>query len=278
MRQYTAGPLSIAKWAEITNAHIFPGPGIVAALKQAANDAISTYNSRVHTEISADNPFDRRMRGEYNDDDDDDDTVILPPDMTMVDGDHEGYGIRLDQPSRDLRKGSIVSVSTTISTSTEPLSPQPAQFLDPDAAGGNLLEQLGTTPYLRALLLVAEMSSAGNLLTSAYTQQCASIAREHRDFVIGFIAQHNLNAEPADNFLTFTPGVSLPKKSGEAVTGDKMGQQYNTPRKVVFEQGSDVIIVGRGILAADDHAAEAERYRREGWAAYEERVSSSKRR
>ncbi len=56
-----------------------------------------------------------------------------------------------------------------------------------------------------------------------------------------------------------------------------MGQQYRTPRSVVLEDGCDVVIVGRGILKARDRKREAERYRREAWRAYEERVRGGKR-
>jgi uridine monophosphate synthetase len=169
-----------------------------------------------------------------------------------------------------------VSISTTISTKTEPISPQPTPNLVTESTqGADIFEQLGSTPYLRALLLLAEMSSAGNLLTGAYTQQCVSIARQHRDFVMGFIAQHSLNSEPGDNFITMTPGVNLPPKGeeGEKLAGDDLGQQYNTPRKIVYEQGCDIIIVGRGIIKADDPGMEAERFRKEAWAAYEARTA-----
>ena len=173
-----------------------------------------------------------------------------------------------------------------------------------DAAAVSLDEP----PVARGLLLLAEMSSEGNLLTGDYTRRCVETARQHRDFVLGFIAQRSMNSESGDNFICFTPGVSLPPSSstttdtdddeeeddddntddeeeedddaaGDGVRsrakssrGDGLGQRYNTPRKVVLKEGCDVVIVGRGILKARDRKKEAERYRREAWRAYVERI------
>jgi orotidine-5'-phosphate decarboxylase len=68
----------------------------------------------------------------------------------------------------------------------------------------------------------------------------------------------------SDEFLTLTPGVQI------ASSGDSLGQVYRDPRDVV-RQGSDVIIVGRGITGADDMGKAAELYREQGWKGYLER-------
>ncbi|KAI9721179.1 MAG: hypothetical protein M1812_002340 [Candelaria pacifica] len=248
-KQYTAGPLEIVRWACITNAHIFPGPTIVRALKEAATASIAQLNQSVQTEISAGTP---RTSNDSARSTSEGDYMSLP------------------------RKGSIVA-ATTIETRTESLSsPEPVEVGQGAEAREEALKSLGDIPLARGLLLLAEMSSEGNMLTGKYTERCVEIAREHKDFVLGFIAQHGLNYKADDNFLTFTPGVSLPPVSGIERKGDGLGQQYNTPRKVILEEGCDVIIVGRGIIEATDKASEAERYRKEAWAAYEERIGVRK--
>ncbi|TDL29478.1 Orotidine 5'-phosphate decarboxylase [Rickenella mellea] len=133
-------------------------------------------------------------------------------------------------------------------------------------------------PLGRGLLLLAEMSSKGSLASGSYTEGAVRMARDHRDFVIGFIAQNRMEgigsrgfeAEVDEDFLIITPGVGLDQ------SGDSMGQQYRTPFQVVAEGGSDVIIVGRGIYGGGVDIptiqTRAERYRAEGWKAYEARL------
>lgn len=126
----------------------------------------------------------------------------------------------------------------------------------------------------RGLLLLEEMSSAGNLFNSVgYRQQTLEMARRNKRFVMGFIAMGAVEvlgkedgAGLDEDWIVMTPGVNIESR------GDALGQQYKTPEYVIGERGSDVIIVGRGIYGSHDMVATAEEYRRRGWEAYERRV------
>ncbi|KAK3651661.1 orotidine 5'-phosphate decarboxylase [Elasticomyces elasticus] len=288
-QQYTRGPLAIVKWASLVNAALFPGPAVITALAEAAQKAIAAHNTSVSTDISASPAAslvdsgrdDESVEGASDDDDDDDED----------DDDDDDIGSDVAEASdlaedRKGRKQSVVSVSTTISTKTEAISPQPAlrptlsrdstQSSDAEEAEEVAAElaELGPPPFYRSLLLLAQMSSAGNLLTPDYTAQCVHHARRNRDFVMGFIAQQSLNKEAGDNFITMTPGVQLTQG------GDAHGQQYNTPQKVIAEGGTDIIIVGRGVYGApvSERKAAALKYRQAGWNAYQQRLRAGRQR
>lgn len=140
-------------------------------------------------------------------------------------------------------------------------------------------------PRGRGLLLLAEMSTKGTLARGEYTEEAVRMARERRDFVIGFIAQKRMEGvglreeDPPmsgdEDFLILTPGVQL--QAG----GDGLGQQYNTPQTVIGA-GCDMIIVGRGIYGKSDSVdvasaqSLAQQYREQGWIAYEERLNVRK--
>lgn len=116
----------------------------------------------------------------------------------------------------------------------------------------------------RALLLLAEMSSAANLIDKHYIEKTVNLAEAYQDFVIGFIAQRKLSANPG--WLYLTPGVELTAKQ------DQLGQRYVTPEQVIQEHGSDIIIVGRGIVKSSDPLVTAKLYRERGWQAQAETV------
>ncbi|XP_075687155.1 LOW QUALITY PROTEIN: uridine 5'-monophosphate synthase [Rhinoderma darwinii] len=112
----------------------------------------------------------------------------------------------------------------------------------------------------RGCLVIAEMSSKGSLATGEYTKAAVALAEEHPTFVFGFISGGKVSERP--QFLHLTPGVRM--QPG----GDPLGQQYQTPRDVIVNGGSDIIIVGRGILSSQNRHEAAEEYRRAGWGAY----------
>ncbi|MDD5040463.1 MAG: orotidine-5'-phosphate decarboxylase [Patescibacteria group bacterium] len=127
----------------------------------------------------------------------------------------------------------------------------------------------------RGLILLAQMSSKGNLATDEYTAQAVTMAEHYPGFIVGFIGNggkvkelKKLSAIASPQFIILTPGVNLTS------TGDKLGQQYTTPADVIAA-GADVIIVGRGIYSASDPIKAAEQYRAAGWEAYLKRITNA---
>jgi orotidine-5'-phosphate decarboxylase len=150
-------------------------------------------------------------------------------------------------------------------------------------------------PKGRGLMLLAEMSSAGNLATGDYSKACVEEAeRDDSGYVMGFIAMNRVDerfteaGKKKNDYLIMTPGVGLDVK------GDSLGQQYRTPDEVINKSGCDVMIVGRGIygpmlqeavLQGDAAAREkavkevqeqGERYKQAGWEAYQKRIGATK--
>lgn len=116
------------------------------------------------------------------------------------------------------------------------------------------------------VLLLAQMSSRGNLLSPEYTTQVVAKGKAH-DGVFGFIGNGSrpdeltlLRTAVGDGKLIWTPGVNLAVGDGE------MGQRYGDPREAVLA-GSDCIIVGSGIHKASDPAAQAKAYAAASWQA-----------
>jgi uridine monophosphate synthetase len=130
--------------------------------------------------------------------------------------------------------------------------------------GPGIVSGLKKVNQRSGLILLAQMTPAGNLFTEDYAMQTVKIAKENSDFCVGFIGSadkpeilQKIRKECGENLMIFVPGIKL------AQGGDNLGQTYNTPKKAV-ENGADVLIVGRGIFQADDPVAEAEKYRLAG--------------
>ncbi|KAI0843687.1 Orotidine 5'-phosphate decarboxylase [Hypoxylon sp. FL0890] len=265
--QYTAGTARIIDWAHIVNVNMVPGKAAVTALQQAAARWRSRVNYEVRTSVSVGTPVSDSF--DENGEEVDEQSTLAPPPASKDLPPPSSYR----GENNNGRKGSIVSI-TTLTQSFEPVdSPR---FANSIAEGDELVYAgIEEPPWERGLLILAQMSSEGNFMTKEYTQACVEAAREHKDFVMGFISQETLNSQPADAFISMTPGCQLPPEGDEEdgeVAGDGLGQQYNTPSKLVGLCGSDIIIVGRGILKAASPQVEAERYRRKAWKAYLNRI------
>lgn len=260
--QYTSGAARIIDWAHIINVNMLPGKASVAALAEAASKWRGRYGYEVKTSVTIGTP-----RSESFDEEEEEGAPpTQPAQTTTTDSNSES--------KTDGRKGSIVSVTTVTQQHYEPagsprLSKNIAEGDESEACKG-----IEEAPIERGLLILAQMSTVDTLISPEYTKACVEAAREHKDFVMGFISQENLNREAEDQFICMTPGCQLPPEGqeGNGVAGDGKGQQYNTPDKLIVGSGVDIVIVGRGILKADDPPAEAERYRRTAWQAYESRV------
>ncbi len=116
------------------------------------------------------------------------------------------------------------------------------------------------SPEPRGLLLLAQMSSDHNLFDDTYSRKTLQLAEQYPQHVMGFIAQKKISTNP--RWLTMTPGIQ------NNVSHDHLGQGYITPEKAILENGTDIIIVGRGILKAKDPLAAARNYREISWNAY----------
>lgn len=116
------------------------------------------------------------------------------------------------------------------------------------------------------VLLLAQMSSRGNLLTEEYSENVVQVGVQS-DGVLGFIGNGSrpeevktLRQRVGEQKMIWTPGVNL--NVGDGV----MGQRYGDPYEAVMA-GSDCIIVGSGIHRADNPAEVAKQYAQVSWKA-----------
>ncbi|CAG4979647.1 unnamed protein product [Colias eurytheme] len=118
----------------------------------------------------------------------------------------------------------------------------------------------------KGVFLLAEMSCEGNLITPEYTKATVEMAEKYPELITGFVCQ-NKNTFKNPGLIQLTPGVKLESSK------DDLGQVYNTPEKVILENGADIIVVGRGIVAAKNAEAQAVIYKDALWRCYTKRIS-----
>ncbi len=126
------------------------------------------------------------------------------------------------------------------------------------------LQKIGS-PLNRGILLLAEMSPKGSPATGSYTEATIQMAEKYPDFVTGFISQRKLSDHP--HIIHMTPGIHLNVVSGA------FDQQYRSPEDAILHSGTDVIIVGTGILHSENPVKTAIAYKQAGWDAYQKRIN-----
>jgi uridine monophosphate synthetase len=127
--------------------------------------------------------------------------------------------------------------------------------------GDGIIDGIASVNKNAGLLLLAEMSSKGHLMNSLYQSATIDMANRHRDTVFGFITQRKLSSDPT--YINLTPGIKC------EIGSDALGQQYITPEKAIIENGTDVIIVGRDIIADEHPMEKAKMIRERAWGAYD---------
>ena len=137
-------------------------------------------------------------------------------------------------------------------------------IIDGIAAGWDDVQRIG------GVLLLAQMSSQGNLLTGEYTEETIVTGRGS-PHVIGYIGNGSSPVEVSalrelvgGGQMIWTPGVNLDSSAA------KMGQRYGNPHDSVMA-GADAIIVGSGIYRVKDRKSAAKAYADASWNALLER-------
>ena len=129
----------------------------------------------------------------------------------------------------------------------------------------NLLVLQCLTTDEQGILLVAQLSCKDNLITPEYTTKAIEFADQHKHSVVGLISQRKLTNNP--QILTLTPGVSL------SSAGDSLGQKYISPQHAI-NNGSDIVIVGRGITESSNRLETCRQYRKAAFDAYQATIAS----
>ncbi|XP_068631662.1 uridine 5'-monophosphate synthase [Battus philenor] len=118
----------------------------------------------------------------------------------------------------------------------------------------------------KGVFFLAEMSSEGNLITKDYTEATVKMAAKYPELITGFVCQKK-DTFKDPGLIQLTPGVQLESSK------DELGQVYNTPEKVILDNGADVVVVGRGIVSSKNPEVQAVIYKDTLWKCYTKRIS-----
>lgn len=110
-------------------------------------------------------------------------------------------------------------------------------------AGPGTIEAIIRARKDLAIVIVAEMSSEGNLTDETYTRRAVELAARFPENVVGFVSQRKLSDDPT--LFTFMPGISCVREK------DDLGQRYKSPSEAT-RTGADFLIIGRDIYQAAD--------------------------
>ncbi|WP_185865115.1 orotidine-5'-phosphate decarboxylase [Blattabacterium cuenoti] len=129
-----------------------------------------------------------------------------------------------------------------------------ADFITVHVIAGNSSINNLDIPANIGLITISEMSSIGQLLDDNYIRNALNISINNPK-VIGTVAQRKVD----DRLLLFTPGINFSRSR----------KNYIHPNLAFSKNGSDFIIVGRGIYQSNNPYKIAEKYRNVAWKAYE---------
>lgn len=296
--QYSTGAPAPSSWTDLTTAHLLLGAGVVPALRAAAHKAITS--ASVSTIIEQDDP-DRLSPASSTPASPS--SRLAPPAASPGLAPHD----TADPPSPlDLRKASVVSISTTISSSTEYIvsptadraPPGPPALAAPPFSFSPAAAACPPVPLARGLLLHAHVDRAafgvapdGPATSEAemvrgYARRCVETARAHRGYVIGLVVRSDLpgmrgvmgvvsdegdddGAAPRD-YLTILDVAS----DDETPESDAYPLDTSVRVGVAAIEGlhADMVCLGRNVVDAVDRRSVMEGLRRECWAGYCRRI------
>ncbi|KAL2003722.1 hypothetical protein VTN02DRAFT_2625 [Thermoascus thermophilus] len=216
-KTYTKGHINMASWAGLVTAWpsgVSEDPHaidiLIPALKSAARETVAEISQTITTEITAEGGPIPEEESDAGDDDDEDNNDARDEPENEGNRDFGGFGFlspdsttgsnSTEYPWLSLRKGSVISLTQTITQHTEPSEPSSPIPERPENERNGVekrralspLSPINTgdvlsPPLLARGLVLCLPSTSNTLFTPEYRRSCLISARANRDFVIGFL-------------------------------------------------------------------------------------------